>query len=262
MLLKTFLFFISGLFIICNSFATETVTSLDGYKLTNQELQAGMNLLSLVVKEKPDSETKKSIATKLLNDKIIEKLAKKENLDEDALIQIEMRSILVNAYVKKHYDIEQIAKESYDKTVDLVKDKKVYTLSHIMLENEAEADKLYKQIKQSGKKWKVTFKQLAKTKSIDKITGKQDGFVGTASEMKLPADFVEQIKGKSTNTPLAPFKTKLGYHIVVIEKIEPMPIEPFDKVKGIFIANATQEQISKIAKEQTGDKEISFNIKD
>jgi hypothetical protein len=39
-----------------------------------------------------------------------------------------------------------------------------------------------------------------------------------------------------------------------------MPIENYDKVKSIFIANATQEQIIKIAKEHTGDKQIDFNL--
>ena len=263
MVLKTVFFFISGLFIIFNSNSSEIVASRNEYKLDNLELQAGINLLgSVVEKGSINAETKKNIATKLLNDKIIEKLAKKEDLDSDPLLQIEMRSILVNAYVKKHYDIEAIAKENYSKAVDLIKDKKVYTLSHIMLTNEAEADKLYSQIKNSGKKWKQTFKQLARTKSTDTVTGKNSGFVGTTSEMKLPADFAEQIKNKPTGEPLKPFQTKLGFHIVVIEKIEPMPIESYDKVKNIFIANAVQEQINKITKEQTGGQEMFFNIKD
>ncbi len=262
-MLKTVFFFISGLFIIFNSNSSEIVASRNEYKLDNLELQAGVELLSSVVnKSVVDENSKKNIATKLLNDKIIEKLAKKEDLDSDPLLQIEIRSILVNAYIKKHYDIEAIAKENYSKAVDLIKDKKVYTLSHIMLNDKNTADKLYSQIKNSGKKWKQTFKQLAKTKSTDTVTGKNNGFVGTTSEMKLPADFAEKIKGKPVNEALKPFQTKLGYHIVVIEKAEPMPIESYDKVKGIFIANAVQEQINKITKEQTGGQEMFFNIKD
>ncbi len=154
-----------------------------------------------------------------------------------------------------------MAKKKYDETVGGLKGKKTYTLSHILVKDEAEANKIYKTLS-SSKNWKSEFKKLAKEKSIDTATAKNGGLVGSVPEMKLPADFLQNIQNAKTNTLIKPFKTNLGYHIATIEEVEPVHIEPYEKVKQIFIGQVFQEETEHLAKENLKGKEIKFEFND
>ena len=126
-----------------------------------------------------------------------------------------------------------------------------------MVKEKSEASKLYKAIT-SSKNWKPEFKKLAKEKSIDTATAKNGGFVGSLSEIKLPEEFVKHIKGKKINTLIKPFQTNLGYHIVTLEKVAPMHIEPYESVKNAFIGQVFQAETERLAKVNLKDKEVKF----
>lgn len=252
------------------SFASDNIASIGKYEVTKQEAELATKMAGLGDPtgggsqfDKLSVDAKKVVAIRLLNDKAIEAEAKKEKLDEQNDVAMATRAILVSKYIEKHSgNLEVLAKKKYDETVGGLKGKKTYTLSHILVKEKSEALKLKKEIEFIGKKpnknWLPEFKKLAKEKSIDTATAKNGGLVGSVPEMKLPEEFVTNIKGKKTNTLVGPFKTNLGYHLAFIEKVEPMHIEPYEKVKNVFIGQVFQEETERLAKENLKGKEVKF----
>ncbi len=244
-----------------NSFASNKIASIGKYEVTKEEAELATKMAGLGEFDKLSVDAKKVVATRLLNDKAIEAQAKKEKLDEQTDVAMASRAILVSKYIEKHSgNLETLAKKKYDETVGGLKGKKTYTLSHILVKDEAEASKLKKTITNAGANWKSEFKKLAKTNSIDTATAKNGGLVGSVPEMKLPEEFVQHIKNAKINTLISPFKTSLGYHIAFIEKVEPTHVEPYANVKNVFIGQVFQEETERLAKENLKGKEVKFEF--
>lgn len=250
--------FVNSAFASKSSEENPVIASISKFKVTQKEADNAAKAIGIPNFETLPIESKKVIAIRLLNDKILENKAKNEELDESLEVQTQIRSILVREYLKKHFgSLEELAKKKYDDAVLTLKDKKIYTISHILVKEKSEASKLYKAIT-SSKNWKPEFKKLAKEKSIDTATAKNGGFVGSLSEIKLPEEFVKHIKGKKINTLIKPFQTNLGYHIVTLEKVAPMHIEPYESVKNAFIGQVFQAETERLAKVNLKDKEVKF----
>jgi parvulin-like peptidyl-prolyl isomerase len=242
------------------SFASDKIASIGKYEVTKQEAELATKMAGLGEFDKLSFDIKKVVVTRLLNDKVIEAEAKKEKLDEQTEVAMASRSILVSKYIEKHSgNLEVLAKKKYDETVGGLIGKKTYTLSHILVKDDSEANKIYKALS-SSKNWKPEFQKMAKEKSIDTATAKNGGLVGSVPEMKLPEEFVRYIINVNVNTIIVPFKTSLGYHIAFVEKVEPLHIEAYEKVKQVFIGQIFQEETDRLAKENLKGKEIKFDF--
>lgn len=251
---------IVSILFVNTSFAGEKIASVGKYEVTKQEAELATKMAGLGEFDKLSVDAKKVVVTRLLNDKALEEQSKKEKINEQDDVAMATRAILVSKYIEKNSgNLEVLAKKKYEETTSALKGKKTYTLSHILVKDEAEASKLYKTLS-SSKNWKSEFKKLAKEKSIDTATAKNGGSVGSVPEMKLPEEFVQHIKNAKPNTLIKPFKTNLGYHIAFVEKVEPVHIEPYEKVKQIFIGQIFQEETERLAKEQLKGKEMKFEF--
>lgn len=252
-LLTTFLF-------VKPSFASDRIASAGKHEVTKQEAELATKMAGLGEFDKLSTDSKKVVVQRLINDKVLEEQSKKEKINEQDDVAMATRAILVSKYIEKHSgNLETLAKKKYDETTSALKGKKTYTLSHILVKDEAEANKIYKTLSSSAN-WKSEFKKLAKEKSIDTATAKNGGSVGSVPEMKLPEEFVQHIKNAKPNTLIKPFKTNLGYHIATVEKIEPVHIEPYEKVKNVFIGQVFQEETERLAKENLKGKEVKFEF--
>ncbi len=260
---KIFCLIISIIFsflFITTSYASDVIASVGKQEITKKEAEFATKMAGLADFNNLPVDSKKVIVKKLINDKVIEELAKKEKFTEQEEIVMAIRAIIVAKYIEKHLgDIESLAKKKYNEASLALKGKKTYTLSHILVKEESEANNIYKNLSASAN-WKSDFKKLAKEKSLDTATAKNGGLVGTIAEVKLPEDFVPHLKNAKANTLIKPFKTKLGYHIVTVEKIKPVHIEPYDKVKNIFMAQVFQEETENLAKKSLKGKEIKFKL--
>lgn len=243
------------------AFASDKIASVGKYEITKTEAELASKGMGLGEFSGLELEARRAVTRMLLNDKILESLAKKEKLEEQNDVQIAIRKILVSKYIESHSgNLEVLARKKYDEAAGLLKNKKTYTFSHILVKDKFEADKLKKMITGAGKKWLSEFRKLAKEKSLDTATAKNNGLVGNIPEIKLPEEFVKNIKNKKTNTLIGPFKTDLGYHIAFVEKVEAMHIEPYDKVKNLFMGQIFQEETERLAKESLKGKEIEYGF--
>lgn len=110
-------------------------------------------------------------------------------------------------------------------------------LSHIMVETPEEAEQLIEQIATGS-----DFKELAKTKSIDKLTAAKGGYLGRFDKDQLPEAFRQAIDGYENDQLITtPVVTEDGIHILfLINNGEPLDFEKDQEaLKNLYISDVS-----------------------
>ena len=105
-----------------------------------------------------------------------------------------------------------------------------------------EAEKVYKLLKDK----KITFKEAVKKYSDDVLTKKDNGDLGYITKNMVIDSFWNEIVKLKKGEISKPFKTKFGYHIVLIEDIKKPFVRPFDKVKKDIVGYLKEAKAKKI----------------
>jgi parvulin-like peptidyl-prolyl isomerase len=262
MKIRTAILLILTLFTFNFSFAkTKEMARVSHFSINSDEAELAVKQMGGNNFEALPTESQKAILTRLLYDKILEAKEKKEGIEKQPETQLQIRSLLVSKLINQNSgDIEVEAKQKYESSALELKGKKTYTLSHILLKDETGAKKLKGEILGAKKAWKEKFKELAKTNSIDTPSAKNHGFVGAIPEIKLSPDLLKPIQNMKTNLLYGPIYSPLGWHLIVVEKIEEMQVPPFPQVKQVFISQIINEKINETAKKETGNKTIEFKL--
>lgn len=82
----------------------------------------------------------------------------------------------------------------------------------------------------------ATFEALAAKLSEDERSNKAGGNLGWLSRDRLPADFAEKVFALPLAKPSEPFRTKLGWHIVVVHEKRPSRLPEFAEVEDEVLA--------------------------
>ncbi len=118
-------------------------------------------------------------------------------------------------------------KAEYDRQIAQIKMPKEYKVRHILVKTEDEAKAIIAEL-EAGK----NFGELAKEKSIDKGSAKQNGELGWLTKSKVVPAFGKALetleKGKYTTTPV---KSQYGWHIIQLEDSRSLPLPSFETVK-------------------------------
>lgn len=174
----------------------------------------------------------------------VEELIQRELLRQDALKQgvdkhpefvrklNYMRNNLLMAmglhnYLETHPIDDAMLRAEYDKQIAKIKMPKEYKVQHILVKTEAEAKAIIAEL-EAGKSFGV----LAKEKSIDIGSGKQNGDLGWITKSKVVPAFGNALetleKGKYTTTPV---KSQYGWHIIQLEDSRSVALPSFEAVK-------------------------------
>ncbi|WP_413436568.1 peptidyl-prolyl cis-trans isomerase [Sulfuriferula sp. GW1] len=197
----------------------------------------------------PDNEqTAAALRDSLINAQILAQQATKMGLDKDPtmqtrldLVKTEMlaKAFLAN-YIKTHPISEADLKAQYDK-VKAQMGSKEYEVSHILVDNEAEAKKIIAELNSK----KAKFEDLAKKYSKDSSAAK-GGLIGWAAPGNLVKEFsdamVQLKKGEYTKTPV---HTQFGWHVIRVDNIRDLKLPPFNEVKDQLRGQMEQEMIKK-----------------
>lgn len=213
--------------------------------------QSQYNLLKQdrIQQGQPDNEqTAAALRDSLINAQILAQQATKMGLDKDPtmqtrldLVKTEMlaKAFLAN-YVKTHPISEADLKAQYDK-VKAQMGSKEYEVSHILVDNEAEAKKIIAELNSK----KAKFEDLAKKNSKDSSAAK-GGLIGWAAPGNLVKEFsdamVQLKKGEYTKTPV---HTQFGWHVIRVDNIRDLKLPPFNEVKDQLRGQMEQEMVKK-----------------
>lgn len=199
----------------------------------------------------PDTpERAKAVKEELVNREILAQAAQKRGLDKGADIQAQMdmarQAVLVRALfeneVKQHPITDADLQQQYDQFKASMGTNE-YKVSHILVENEADAKAVIDQLNKNP----GDFAKLAKEKSKDPGSKDNGGDLdwGPAARYVKPfADAVQsQPKGKVSQ---APVKTDFGYHVILVDDVRPLKVPTFAEIKDQFRQRAQQQQIQKL----------------
>jgi peptidyl-prolyl cis-trans isomerase C len=211
-----------------------TIAIVNGEKITQQDYADYI--------EAQENDKSGSAASK--GQMVVEELIQRELLRQDALKQgvdkqpefakklNYMRKNLLMAmglqnYLDKHPIDDAMLRAEYDKQIAQIKMPKEYKVQHILVKTEDEAKAILAEL-QAGK----SFGELAKEKSIDKGSAKQNGELGWLTKSKVVPAFGNALetleKGKYSTTPV---KSQYGWHIIQMEDIRSVALPSFEAVK-------------------------------
>ncbi|OOF56950.1 peptidylprolyl isomerase [Rodentibacter myodis] len=97
-------------------------------------------------------------------------------------------------------------------------------LAHIQFANEQEAQAVYKEL-QNG----ANFAELAKTRSVDKISGENGGELGWVNANELPKAFEDTAANLQVGAYSEPVNVDGNFHIILVEERKEKPL---DEVKA------------------------------
>ena len=173
-----------------------------------------------------------------------EKLGLARTADYKAQMELARQSIMIrelfNDYSKKNPVTDEEIKAEYEKA-KAQQGGTEYHARHILVEKEAEALALIKQIKAGAK-----FDELAKAHSKDQGSGSNGGDLDWANPNSYVPEFGQALtklkKGEMTETPV---KTEYGYHIIKLEDTREAGFPSLDEVKPRIQQSLAQQKLAK-----------------
>ena len=118
---------------------------------------------------------------------------------------------------------------------------KEYKARHILVETEAEAQKIIADLKKGAK-----FEDIAKKQSKDPESGANGGDLDWANPSSFVPEFSEaMIKLKPGETTAAPVKSQFGYHVIRVDEIRSAQLPKVDEVKPQVTQQLQQQRLQK-----------------
>ncbi|RMH72230.1 MAG: hypothetical protein D6675_04995 [Gemmatimonadetes bacterium] len=184
-------------------------------------------------------ENRRSYLIHLLEEPLMETVARKKKLQNDAWVQRQVRAAYEQAMVQE-------ARRTALQTADLkISDEELHEFyeknrlqiraRHILVDTEAEAQDLMTQL--SGG---ADFAELAKTYSQDPGSGQRGGDLGFFSWGMMVAPFQEMAFSLEEGEISPPVKTQFGYHLIKVEERRHVELEPFEKMETTLRSRLAQ----------------------
>lgn len=244
----------------------EVVATVNNFKIHRKDLDARLNTLSpgapIKLEDLPDNIVKAMSMEAYINDKI-DKQAKKFNYNNDvevARITRDFRKNLIrerflNDRVFSAITEEQLRGE-YDRLVKNLEGKEERKISHILLENQADAERARKAII-SGER----FSKVAKERSLDKASAENGGSIGYVLKEELVPEFGDVAYILKVGEVSKPVQSQFGWHLIKVEDIRPATFSPYDEVKNNLDQKLRQEAVQKFLEKETTDADVKILIK-
>jgi peptidyl-prolyl cis-trans isomerase C len=198
-------------------------------------------------------ERQAAIKEELINREILAQAAKARGLDKNSDVQQQMemarQAVLIRALFEQEAKQHPITDADLEKQYEQFKGsmgQNEYKVSHILVDNEADAKAIIEQLKKNP----GDFAKIAKEKSKDPGSKDNGGDLdwGPAARYVKPfADAVQsQPKGQISQQPV---KTDFGYHIIRVDDVRPLKVPEFKDLKEQFKQRAQQQQIQKFVQD-------------
>lgn len=233
-----------------------TAFTVNGQFVSVEEQKQLMDFLRAngVTNEKQLKNAARSI---LLEQKIIEQAARNEGLLEDPRVRVLISekqaqlygSILSRRYASEHPITEEQVRNRYDSLLSSY-DPHEIKFRHILVKNQEEAKEIIQSLKAGS-----DFATLAKEKSLDQSTSQNGGNIPfTNIRNVLIPGLAEAILALQPGDLLpVPFKSKLGFHVVLLEEKREVPFPSYEEIKPKLLADLerlqTTEFLNKLQKQ-------------
>lgn len=212
---------------------------------------------------------KQQILDEVIDGVITANAARKDGLDKEEEYKVANLQLLSSLWLKKQVD-------SLSKTINVsVADaQKFYNenpkmfvtqnaeVRHVLVQKEQEAKNLIAELGKVPKtKTESKFEELAKKFSIDTGTSANGGLMQLPiNSPTIAPEFAQEVLKMTAGTyTKAPVKTRYGYHIIYLKKLDKPTTQSFDSVKDQLMELLKQRKIEEVLKEKV--KKMRDNTK-
>lgn len=227
--------------------AAQTAFTVNGQLVSIEEQKQLMDFLKAngVANEK---QLKKAARSILIEQKIIEQAARKEGLLEDTRVRVltlEKQAQLYGSILSCRYGSENpITEEQIRKRYNaLLSSYEPHEIKfrHICVKTQEEAKTIIQSLKAGA-----DFASLAEEKSLDQSTSQSGGQIPfTNIRNVLIPGLAEAILALQPGGLLpVPFKSKIGYHVVLLEEKREVPFPSYEEAKPKLLAELERLRIS------------------
>jgi len=238
----------------------QNIASVNGQPITQEAYDQFIELLG--TQGAPDSpELREQVKEEMINRLVMVQAAEKAGIADQPAVKTELelarQGILVRAlmadYLEKNPVTEAKIKAEYDKLQQEQGEVLEYNVRHILVEDEATAADIQKQLKDQS----ASFEELAKAQSKDPGSAAEGGSLGWASVDNYVAPFAEAVrntpKGEMTD---APVQTQFGWHIIEVVDARPIAFPPFEEVRTQLEEMMRQQELMQFQQTLRGDAKI------
>lgn len=242
----------------------QTAFTVNGQFVSVEEQKQLMDFLRAngVTNEKQLKNAARSI---LLEQKIIEQAARNEGLLEDPRVRVLISekqaqlygSILSRRYASEHPITEEQVRNRYDSLLSSY-DPHEIKFRHILVKTPEEAREIIQSLKVGS-----DFGSLAKERSLDQSTSQNGGQIPfTNIRNVLVPGLAEAILALQPGDLLpgdllpVPFKSKLGYHVVLLEEKREVPFPSYEEVKPKVLSELERLQTTEFLNDLQKDAKI------
>jgi peptidyl-prolyl cis-trans isomerase C len=155
------------------------------------------------------------------------------------------------------------AKDYYDAHSSEFRQPATVTLAHIQLKNEKDAQKVAKQARAGKPDWKT----LVEKNSVDSLTRKTNGALGTVTKDGIFAAIgsqpalAESAFATGTGGIGGPWRTDRGWHVVKVDNVKPESVRPLDAVRGQILRTLGSKKSQDYYQSQLEQAKKSLNVK-
>lgn len=207
-----------------------------------------------------EKQLKNAARSILLEQKIIEQAARNEGLLEDPRVRVLTSekqaqlygSILSRRYASEHPITEEQVRNRYDSLLSSY-DPHEIKFRHILVKTPEEAREIIQSLKVGS-----DFGSLAKERSLDQSTSQNGGQIPfTNIRNVLVPGLAEAILALQPGDLLpVPFKSKLGYHVVLLEEKREVPFPSYEEVKPKVLSELERLQTTEFLNDLQKDAKI------
>ncbi len=255
-----FIGFISILIIAGGSLSVSATTNdpivaeIGSEKITLTQFKAELDKLPPNLKQMAsDKKIQKEFLEQLATSRLLYQEGVKQGITKDPAIKSQIdeatRKIVLAALLQREIESRikaptpEAVDQYYQTHPDEFQQEKQVQAQHILVKDEAEANKVAEEIKKGG-----DFATLAREKSSCPSAA-QGGDLGFFTRNRMVKEFADAAFALKKGEISPPIKTKFGYHIIKVVEIKEASPRPLDEVRTTIENKLTQEQKNQVFKE-------------
>ena len=212
----------------------KVLATVGGREVTEQDFSMLLNSLNpQQAMQFQSEEGRKQLIQELISQELFYLDAIKNELDKDEVYMQEAKRMQDN--ILKQFAIHNLLKNAtvtegdllnyYNEHKDMFKEPASVKASHILIDDEAKAEEIVKEINDG-----LSFEEAA-SKYSNCPSNAQGGDLGFFTKGRMVPEFEAAAFDMNVGEVSAPVKTQFGYHIIKVVDKKEEAIQPFDEVK-------------------------------
>ena len=228
--------------------ADTVVATVNGTNITLGNMIAAKMSLPDQYKSLPDETLFKGVLDQLIQQTALQQSVTPSKMDE-LVLENNRREYVSNmalVAVVEAAVTDEALQAAYDAKFKDAAPQKEYSAAHILVEDEAKANELKKQLDAGA-----DFAELAKTNSTDTGSGANGGDLGWFGLGAMVKPFEEAVVAAEVGKVVGPIKSDFGYHLILVKEPRIAEKPPLDALREELSADIQQKAIAAHIKEIT-----------